>query len=104
VEFSLGVVQFSGHASWIWYSHVPLLALQNPMFGRTFVGNSVITGVNSHAPIELMMLVVVYNLCFYFLALGIFSVPQLTGRLYPLLRRVGRTKLKSRAREQVQAP
>lgn len=66
VLFSLGDVQFSGHESWIWYSHVPLLALQNPMFGRTLVGNSEIMGANVQLPIEPMMTATFWD---------IFSIP-----------------------------
>lgn len=55
VEVSRGVVQFKGQDSWIWYSHVPLLALQSPMFGNAVAGNSTAIGLNAHAPIELFM-------------------------------------------------
>lgn len=55
VELSAREVQFSGHASSIWYSHDPFVAFQKPVFGRTFVGNEVMSGVNDHVPMELIM-------------------------------------------------
>ena len=61
VIFSSGVDQFRGHASCIWYSHVPLLTFQKAMFGRIVAEKFVIRGVNDHAPTEVAMPCVTLN-------------------------------------------
>ena len=55
VEDALGDVQFSGHESWIWYSQVPLLALQKPILGRMALGKELMRGLNVHAPMEVLI-------------------------------------------------
>lgn len=56
VVFSSGVDQFRGHASWIWYPHVPFVTFQKATFGSTVAGNSVMIGLNDQAPIKLSIM------------------------------------------------
>jgi len=48
--FSSRDVQFNGHATCIWYSHVPFDAFQNPTLGRTVEGKAVMSGVKVQLP------------------------------------------------------
>jgi hypothetical protein len=45
-------VQFKGHESWTWYSHVPLVTFQYAMLGRMVGGKEVTRGWNDQAPID----------------------------------------------------
>jgi len=57
VALSCCDVQFNGHASWIWYSHDPLVALQKPTFDRIPAGNSVSSGEKCQVPMDVAMMV-----------------------------------------------